>query len=527
MTRRMPSCRPISLGVALAATALFVLPSLSSAQSRPKPKTPENAARTLPQQAATPGATNAADPYGMNTDGADNDPNAATSPLFTTDAARPAQGLRTRPTANAAGNAEDTLATGTNPRARRLSGREDEQADVDFNRMNLRENSLDALTPRLIPNRNDAPGIRLGTMVLRPSVTQSVAAERQKSGSNTQNRNYLQTELKGTLASDWSRHALTVTGDGIYQRNISGDGEEKPSVNIDADLRLDLAERMTGHIRGGYGFYREDTDDPNAISGATTQAGVHTLKGGLELQREFGVIRGTTGLDLEKRIYTDATLADGSKVSLEDRDRLSGTLRGRIGYELSPAIIPFLEAAVGRARYDLRTDSLGYARSFWTYAMKGGVELDMGEKLRGELSAGYERADFDDERLQALSGLTVDGTLAWSPQRGTDVTFGLATTIEPSTTAGASGYVAYTANAGISHEVRDNVVARLTGSTVFRDYPNGSVQDETVYTAGPGFTWGLNRYLDLKGDLGYELTSRKVSDDTRTLRASIGLTLKR
>ncbi len=422
--------------------------------------------------------------------------------------------------------AEPELTSGINPRADRLTGLEDANDGADFSRMNLRENSIDNLPQRADPTRNDAQGMRLGTMVLRPSFTQSLGAEREKTGSVSTGRTYLQSEIKGTLESDWSRHALTVTGAGLLQRNLSGEGEEKPSASLDADLRLDLADRMIAHIRGGYGFSREDTDDPNAISGAQTQAGVHTLRGGVEVQRAFGVIRGTTGFDLEKQFYTDATLADGTKLSMEDRDRLSGTLRGRIGYELSPALIPFLEASIGRSRYDLRTDSQGYQRSYWTYAAKAGVELDMGEKLRGELGLGYRRAEFDDARLKSLDGLTVDGDLVWSPQRGTDVNFGLSTAIEPSTAAGSSGYVSYSANAGISHEVRDNVIARLTGTATYRDY-QGNGPDETLYTAGPGVTWGINRYVDLKGDLGYEITTRDQGSDTRTLRGLVGLTVKR
>jgi len=73
----------------------------------------------------------------------------------------------------------------------------------------------------------------------------------------------------------------------------------------------------------------------------------------------------------------------------------------------------------------------------------------------------------------------------------------------------------------------DNLVAKLTGGTIWRDYPsNSTFDDETVYDAAAGLIWGVNRYLDLTGNVGYELTSR-TGDDTRQLRAGIGLTAKR
>ncbi|NLS75469.1 hypothetical protein E3H11_43105, partial [Bradyrhizobium brasilense] len=66
------------------------------------------------------------------------------------------------------------------------------------------------------------------------------------------------------------------------------------------------------------------------------------------------------------------------------------------------------------------------------------------------------------------------------------------------------------------------------GGTIWRDYPsNGSAADETEYDAAFGLTWGINRYLDLTGNVGYQLTTRDVGDSTRQLQAGIGLTAKR
>ena len=85
-------------------------------------------------------------------------------------------------------------------------------------------------------------------------------------------------------------------------------------------------------------------------------------------------------------------------------------------------------------------------------------------KLRGDLGMGYERARFDDSRLATLGALTLDGTVQWSPQRGTDLRLGLATELEPSTAAGQSGYVSYEATSELTHELRENLVARLSAA---------------------------------------------------------------
>lgn len=411
----------------------------------------------------------------------------------------------------------------------------DPEADLDaqpedFGRQNLRETTLD--DPTAFRTRRDAgnepDGIRLGTMVLRPSLSEKIGHERTTSGGTEESRTFSETGLKGTLTSDWSRHELTIGGEGYWQKNLAGEGAENPRAGINADLRLDLADDTIAHVKGGYNFSREDNDDPNAISGATVQSGVHQYSGGVSVEHDFGRLRGTIAADLNRWQYSDAELADGTSLGLTDRNRLGGELRGRIGYEISPALTPFVEVAIGRIRYDETIDSDGYARSADTYSARGGIAADFGDKLKGELGLGYERQRFEDDRLGDLSALTVDGNVTWSPQQGTDVDLGLSTTIDPSTTPGLSGSVIYALNSEVTHQLRSNLVARLSNSVEWTNYPGGAgVSDATSYTTGAGLTWSINRYLDLTADVEYERTLYDAAADSNALRTSIGLTAKR
>ncbi|RDL50089.1 hypothetical protein BLJAPNOD_01206 [Ensifer sp. M14] len=401
-------------------------------------------------------------------------------------------------------------------------------SDEDLVRLNRREPTIDGLRTRIDPEDERAAGIRIGTFTLRPEIGETLNHEWRKDGDTKQNRGYLETGIRGTLTSDWSRHELTVTGAGVIQNNISGEGEEEPRADIDAELRLDLWDETVARLRAGYSFEREDADDPNAISNAKTQSGVNTYRLGAAIERDFGLIRGSVGLDFERRTYGDVELENGTTLSVEDRNRNSGTLTARVGYEMSPALIPFIEAAVGRSIYDLRQDTLGFERSYQSYATRGGLEVDLGEKLYGEIALGYETYRFEDDRLSDVSGLSVDGRLNWSPQRGTDVLFGLSTGLDPSTTAGDSGSIDYTLINIITHEMRSDLVARLSNTLTIRKYPSDSrSSDETTWRTGAGLTWDMNRYLALTGDVSYERTTRDVGDPTDITRVGVGLVLRR
>ena len=403
-----------------------------------------------------------------------------------------------------------------NERARRVARGE---------RLNLREGSVDGARSDF-GDPYEPLGIRVGSFILRPSITQGLRYERTKSGGST-NRTFSQTGFRGVLTSDWSRHQLTIDAEGIYQRNISGRGETEPEARIGSDLRLDLSDDTIANLTAGYQFEREDSTDPNAIDGASAQSGVHNFTAGARIERDFGLIRGTIDAELEREIYGSAKLSGGRKLSLSDRNFTEGTLTGRVGYELSPALIPYLEASIGRALYDKTRDSLGYERSNSTLGGRAGVEIDLGEKLRGDLGIGYTRASFDDSRLKAIDALALDGTVTWSPQRGTELRLGLSTEIEPSTTAGESGYVSYATTAELTHELRENLIARLTGAYTWRDFPSSGSADQNIYLVGTGLTWDLNRWLALTGDLSYELTRQSGATDTGITRAGIGLVLRR
>lgn len=400
--------------------------------------------------------------------------------------------------------------------------------DDDMLRQNLREPRVDGTGS--LPQRSDEDdsGIRLGSFILRPSISQQLGHERNGTAGSDTSRSFSETGLKGTLTSDWSRHELRLSGDGAWQKTLAGEGNDKPRANLDAALRLDLADDTTLGVSSFYRFSREDTDDPNALANASVQSGVHEFGGGLSLERDFGRIRGALTGDLTRFAYSDAELSDGTTVERSDRDRLRGTITGRVGYELSPALIPFLELSAGRIRYDETLDSAGFRRSADVYGARAGVALDLGEKLRGDFSLGHEQQNFDDARLASLSALTLDGKIDWSPREGTLVSLTLDTSIDPSTTAGVNGAVVHRLRSSLSHDLRSNLVARLTTGTTFTRYDgDADSADSTTWLAGAGLTWKVNRYLDATADLTYERTRYRTSADNESLTALVGVSVKR
>ncbi|NTJ44015.1 outer membrane beta-barrel protein [Agrobacterium larrymoorei] len=470
-----------------------------------------------PQRAAQNGgnALVSADPFLGQNDLSVTDP--ATTPLRTA-----------APSDAQTGATTDTITTGSTPARPNPGEAIPEPGDEAVEPVDTRENTFETTVDggeNLFIDDGTAPGIRIGTLTLRPSISQTLNHESKSFPNTSTRRNYMTTGIRGTLTSDWARHALTVTGEGAYQRNLGGSSEgEQPSVNLAADLRLDLSDGTQANLTAGYAFSREDTNDPNAITNATVQGGEHIFSAGASIERNLGILKALAALDLSRTVYTDAKGANGQSISLADRDRYGANLRGRLGYELSPALVPFLEVTAGLSNYDQTRDNTGYARSSQSYGAKLGTQINLGEKWRGELSAGYLRREYDDSRLAAIDALTVDGNVIWSPLRGTEVNFGLRTTIEDFAGGPRGGWVSRQFTTGLTQQLRSNLVGRLTAGLERRSYLTSSLRDETEYALGAGLTWNVNRYLDFTTDIAYETTP--VTDNSQW-RIGAGLVLKR
>src|SRR6185312_7997273 len=195
---------------------------------------------------------------------------------------------------------------------------------------------------------------------------------------------------------------------------------------------------------------------PGFLAGTVGEPLTQTITGSLGLEKQAGKLRlGLTG-NVERDTYGDAKLVGGGTVSQHERDSTLVSATLRTGYEISPALIPFVEGEVGRRYYDQTVDSAGYRRSADRLGLRAGVALDFGEKLNGELSAGYLQERADDPRLPTIDGPSIETKLNWSPIRGTTVALNSSTIVEGTTTGGESGDLLYSANLSIERQMRAN-----------------------------------------------------------------------
>jgi hypothetical protein len=373
-----------------------------------------------------------------------------------------------------------------------------------------------------------AVGIRAGSFILRPTLEEGVTATSNADSSfNGSSAILSETTLRLNALSDWRENSASADGYLTYRKTLSGQQIEDVRGRVDGTLNIDLDHDLRAIAKLGYEAAPESASSPVVIEDTVSQPLRQTLDGSLGIEKDVGKARfGLTGA-VEHDIYGDAKLSSGGTLSQKDRDSTlyTATLRG--GYEISPALTPFVELETGRRLYGQRIDDSGYERSATRLGARAGVELDMGEKLAGEFSAGWLREAIDDDRLAPISGATVNADLKWSPERGTTVGLSGTTIIEGTTTPGESGDLLYSGRLSLERQIRDNLTGSAALGADWRDYVGSNGHDLTL-SAEASLTWWLNRYAGLTTRARTEkLTSNLPGREETTNSIFVGLKLQR
>lgn len=206
---------------------------------------------------------------------------------------------------------------------------------------------------------------------------------------------------------------------------------------------------------------------------------------------------------------TSAAVAQDGWIDRSDEGATAFTARLRAGYQATPSLRPFVEAAVTHRQSDRTSDGDGL-RASTEYAWRAGVAFD--HLVSGEVAVGYAEAGFGDPTLAVFGALTVDGSLAWAPTTLTMVTLTGATSFAPGDVRPSSGAVFYDGSVDLAYAwQRDFDLIGTAG--VRQAYHQGSDLIDTRYRAGLSATWKMNETYRLTA--GYRHEWQDSTDPSR------------
>ena len=233
-------------------------------------------------------------------------------------------------------------------------------------------------------------GVDLGSFVIRPSIEIGVSATDNAGGSADKVAAVgLVVAPEINVRSEGERYEFEADASAestSYERTEF----DQRTAQARAKLRYDLTSRTSVFTEAAYSRFLEGFSDPDTPTAASERPAVDEPRRprSASSSASAGSQRGSPASWSAPCMRTCR-----SPAAAPPRARNSTTRNSACGCapatHRAPACRPFMEAAIGRRDFDHTLDDSGFARSSVWGELRGGLVIDRGDKLSGEVSLGF------------------------------------------------------------------------------------------------------------------------------------------
>ncbi len=352
-------------------------------------------------------------------------------------------------------------------------------------------------------------GIRLGAFVIRPSIEIGVSATDNGAGTVRKTNAVglaVAPEINIRSENDRYQFEADARGEAVYYRD---EAFNTRTIDAEAKLRYALTSHTAVNAAAGYSQFLEGFSDPDTPNGSSERPAVDNLTASLGVEQSMGRVTASVTGFADRSIYEDVPLVGGGTASRKELDNTEFGVRVRAGYATSASVRPFVEAAVARREFDQHRDDSGFARSSVWGELLGGIVVDRGDKLSGEISLGYRREDLEDARLEDLNVFVANAAVLWSPHRLTDVKLDFTTGVQPTSMPGASASILYSATLTLGHDLTPRIRAETSGGFSYERRVGDTFHDLT-FTGTASLSYAFNRTASIEARYEYDRTDQNT-----------------
>ena len=317
-------------------------------------------------------------------------------------------------------------------------------------------------------------------------------------------------ELK--LRSDWTRHEFKADLRGSYNW-YSPDQEpslNRPYVNAKANGRVDVTRDTRIDLDAKLLVSTDNPNSPNLQAGLSELPVYATFGGSAGLGHKFNRLDLSVKGAVERTVYQNSELLDGTTASNEDRNYNQYAVIGRAGYELRPGVTPFVEVQGDTRKHDQPVDLSGFRRDSDGLTGKVGSTFELSRLLTGEIAVGYTHRTYQDPRLDSLGGFVGNASLLWTATALTSVRLTASSTVGESNVVGVSGILYRDVGLEVQHAFRRWLIGFAKAGYGSDDYA-GSGRTDNRYYLGAGVTYKIDRNWQLKGEYRHEWLDSALS----------------
>lgn len=371
-----------------------------------------------------------------------------------------------------------------------------------------------------------ALGVRVGSVILRPSVTNSIGYDtnpQRGTGAEAKGSAFGRYEGELGVQSDWGIHELKGQLRGAYLDYFRNPEASRPEGEGNLDLRLDMTRDTRVLLESRMRLDTQRPGSPDLSANVVGRPLTWQYGGSAGVSHDFNRLQLTLRGSVDRYDYEDAKLSSGAILSQKDRNMTQYGLRLRAGYEVSPGLRPFIQGEIDQRAFDEKVDSSGYERSSSGVSARIGSSFEISRQLTGEVSGGYQDRKYEDPRLKNLRGFVGDAAVIWAPTPLTTVTLRGTAELGDTTIAGSSGTTNRRLSLEIAHALRRNLT--VTGFTGFgrTDYEGQNIREDYM-NVGARVEYKLTRTFAIRASFTHErLNSTSQGADYTANVSLVGL----
>lgn len=348
-------------------------------------------------------------------------------------------------------------------------------------------------------------GIRTGGLMLYPSFGESIGYDSNpnRTGGTRKGSFVAQTEGELRVQSDWLTNELTGYLRGAYDEYPGLPNASRPEGAGRLGLRLDVTRDTQVNVEGHYSIDTQRPDSPDLNARVSTRPIIVTEGASVGVTQRFNRLIATLQGTIDRSDFESARLTNGITLDQGDRNLTQFGLKARLGYELTPGLVPFVEGVADTRVYDRKYDATGFQRSSDAGGGRLGATFELTRLITGEIAVGAIDRRYDDPRLRNLVAPIVDASVRYAVTPLTTVRLTGQVSTDETTVVNANGVVVSRATLEVSHDLRRNlnITAAITG--VDYDY-KGSFISEQSFGATLKAEYRLTRQIAVRASYGFE-----------------------
>ncbi|MEI9916468.1 MAG: outer membrane beta-barrel protein [Methylovirgula sp.] len=312
------------------------------------------------------------------------------------------------------------------------------------------------------------------------------------------NPNLLNTDVKGSpyiygetglkLQSDWSQSSLAADLHGGYYDYLTDPTANQPNATGTITGRIDVTRQSQINLQTTFSLTEGTPGSPllsvpNAVF-VTSRPPYASIGQTLGFTQQFNRLSVSINSAFAHYFFGNATQSDGTDLQLALNNYNAYSVAGRVSYELTPALIPYVQVTGTRNQYDSSMDVDGFDRSSNGVLAQVGTTYEVTRLLTGDISVGYDQRFYADPRLPVARAPTVNASLHLRCDAADDIDLHGSDRRWRNDAANSSAVVAHTLSLKISHDLLRNLTLAATGTYQINNYIGEPEIDQFI----PGYS---------------------------------------